>query len=261
MIEAENPHPVKKRRARLSPLTVIGELLVLAGVGVFGFIVWQPWHTGYTVVKEQAKISSEHSALWERQAQEAPAEGDPEGSSETEVIPVMVQPAEGEIFGVLYVPAFGEDFSNVLAEGVDRPSVLNAWNKGIGKYPTTTMPGQPGNTAYAAHRSGGWSTPFREVMNLRVGDHMYIETPDGWYTYRFRSIEYVWPDEGNVLSPFPRLEGEVGTDQILTLTTCHPKWAGSAERAISYAVFEDFQPRADGPPATLAAVTSSVGGA
>lgn len=93
-------------------------------------------------------------------------------------------------------------------------------------------------------------------MNLRVGDPLFIETADGWYTYRFRSIEYVMPVSGEVLSPFPWLDGVAGQDQILTLTTCHPKLSGNTERAISYAVLESFQPTSDGVPAEFTELTS-----
>lgn len=169
----------------------------------------------------------------------------------TEGIPVPAKPAASEVFAVLRVPAFGTTYANQVAETTDWWTVLNLDDKGIGHYETTQMPGEPGNFAMAGHRSGPLINSFREIMNLRVGDPMFVETADGWYTYRFRSIEYVLPEETDVLNPFPRLEGEVGVDQIVTLTTCHPKLSGSDERAIAYGVFEGFQPRADGPPAEL----------
>lgn len=67
------------------------------------------------------------------------------------------------------------------------------------------------------------------------------------------------PDEVDVLNPFPRLEGTPGTDQILTLTTCHPKLAGSDERAIAYSVYEGFQPRSAGPPQELVDLNPTMG--
>lgn len=231
------------RRAKLSPLTVIGELLLVAGLGVFGYIVWQPWHTGVTVTANQTELSAEESAKWDAEATTAaPWDG---------VIPVAPVPEAAEIFGILHVPAFGTTYANTVAETTDWWTVLNLPDRGIGHYEMTQMPGEPGNVAVAGHRSGPLINSFREVMNLRVGDPLFFETPDGWYTYRFRSIEYVLPTETDVLNPFPRIEGAPGTDQILTLTTCHPKWAGSDERAIAYSVFEGFQPRVDGPPAEL----------
>jgi len=100
--------------------------------------------------------------------------------------------------------------------------------------------------------------PFREVMELRLGDPLYLETADGWYTYRFRSLEYVLPSETDVLNPFPRMTVEAGDDRILTLTTCHPKANGTEERAIAYAVLDDFRPRSEGPPKSLVEADSNV---
>lgn len=229
-----------RRRAPLSPLTVIGELLLLGGLGVLGYIVWQPWHTGLKVTAHQEDLTSADAAAWA--AEERPR---------TDGVPVPETPGDAEVFAILRAPAFGTTFANRIAMGTSREKVLDFEDMGIGYYETTQLPGEPGNFALAAHRSGPLINPFREVMNLRLGDPLFIETPDGWYTYRFRNIEYVWPDASDVLNPFPRIEGEPGVDQILTLTTCHPKWAGSDERAIAYSVFEGFTARADGPPEEL----------
>lgn len=237
------------RRARLSPLTVIGELLLVAGLAVFGYIVWQPWHTGVTVTAKQTELSASDSAKWDEQTPVSEWDG---------VVPVAAAPAPSEVFAVLHVPAFGTTYANRVAETTDWWTVLNLDEKGIGHYEMTQMPGEPGNFVLAGHRSGPLINSFREVMNLRVGDPLFVETADGWYTYRYRSTEYVLPDEVDVLNPFPRLEAAVGDDQILTLTTCHPKPAGSDERAIAYSVFEGFQPRSAGPPAELVALNPTM---
>lgn len=244
--------PTKRGRARLSPLTVIGELLFMSGLIVVGYIVWQPWYTGTVVVAEQAKLAEDFSAQLKAAAPAEPYDG---------VVPVATRVQTDDAFALMYIPAFGSTFVNNVAEGVSRSEVLNVTEKGIGHYEKTQMPGEPGNFAVAAHRSGPRTTPFKEVMNLRLGDKIYMQTAEGWYTYSFRSIEYVLPEESDVLLPFPRLADTPGVDQILTLTTCHPKDFGSDERAIAYAVFDSFQPTSDGPPAELVKVNPSVGAA
>lgn len=247
-----NGRPRRRRgRARLSPLTVVGELLFTGGLIVVGYLVWQPWYTTTVVVAQQAELSAQTSAELRTAQPAAPVEPG--------VIPAAAKVAENEVFGVMYVPAFGPTFANRLAEGTSPRYVLNDGDKGIGRYEKTQMPGEPGNMALAAHRSGPFTTPFRDVMSLRVGDPLFVETAEGWYTYRFRSLEYVLPDESDVLLPFPRLEGTPGTDQILTLTTCHPENWSIAERAIAYAVLEDFQPSSEGAPAELLEVNPGVG--
>lgn len=243
--------PRRSRRARLSPLTVFGELLIVAGLAVFGYIVWQPWHTAVVVTGQQLELTTKHSQQWDAQATE-PYDGE---------VPVREAPtAQGDVFGTLHVPAFGTTFANFIGEGVDPWKTLNLPEVGIGRYSEGAMPGGVGNFAVAAHRSGGYTTPFKEVMNLRVGDPLFVETADGWYTYRFRSLEFVWPNEGAVLNPFPRSDTAEPTDRIMTLTTCHPKNWGTDERAIAYSVFESFQPRADGPPAELIELNPAITG-
>lgn len=236
--------------------TVIGETLIVAGIATLGYIVWQPWHTTIVVQGEQRERALETSRLWDEALEEtetpAPA---PEGT-----IPVVAQHGEHEDFAIIHIPAFATQFANHLSEGVSPAGVLNVDEKGIGRYPSTQQLGEPGNTAFAAHRSGAFTAPFRETDALRVGDPIFIETPDGWYTYRFRSAEYVWPSETDVLNPFPRIEGQPGTDRILTFTSCHPKNLGISERLVAYSVFESFSPRADGVPAELLELNPALGG-
>lgn len=227
----------------------------MSGLVIVGYTLWQPWYTGVVVQGEQRSLAAETSQAL-REA--APSEEEVAGWEGS--IPVAAQVPANEVFANMYVPAFGETFVNRIAEGTSRYDVLNVSEKGIGRYETTQMPGEPGNFAVAAHRSGPRTTPFKEVMNLRVGDPIFIETAEGWYTYRYRSMEYVLPHEVNVLSPFPRLEGVPGEDHILTLTTCHPKDFGSDERVIAYAVLEDFQPATMGVPDELLELNPSLGG-
>lgn len=233
------------RRSRRRPLhfsTVIGELLIVAGLATLGYIIWQPWHTTVVVQGEQRERSASISAEWDQDAVEPEFTG---------TVPVVAQHDDSENFAILHVPSFSTEFANVMSEGTNPWSTLNLDEKGIGRYTTTQHLGEVGNTAFAAHRSGAHTAPFRELDALRVGDPMFVETPDGWYTYRYRSSEYVFPDETDVLFPFPRIEGGASEERILTLTTCHPKNLGISERLISYSVFESFSTRADGPPQEL----------
>lgn len=242
-------------RRRLSPLTVIGELLFVGGLAVLGYFGWQQVNTEIVVTGKQQSLAAQDSQRWAAEAEADPAADEPWDGE----VPAAAHVGPAEVFGVLYVPAFGKSYANRMAETTDWWTVLNLDEKGIGHYEETQMPGEPGNFAVAGHRSGPLINSFREIMNLRVGDPLYVETKEGWYTYRFRSIEYVLPTEVDVLNPFPRLEGTPGEDQIMTLTTCHPKAAGSDERAIAYAVFEDFRPRSEGPPASLLEINPDVG--
>ncbi|GAA3595648.1 class E sortase [Klugiella xanthotipulae] len=243
----------RSRRRKLSVTTVLGELLLTAGVLVLGFIVWQPLWSSTVVASEQRSSAQVWSDKWQKDAEGQPAPTMTDGD-----IPIPGAVAAGEPLGVIYVPAFGADFSSAIGETTDLRTVLNKRTLGTGHYELSQQPGEIGNFAMAAHRSGWVPTPFREIMNLRIGDPIFIQTPAGWYTYRFRDLEYVQPTQTDVLNPFPRLEGTPGTDRILTMTTCHPKLAGSDERAIGYAVFDNWQALQDGPPAELVELNPNV---
>ena len=245
--------PSQRRRQRrqqwgMNILGITGEVLITIGVLVLGYILWQPWYTSTIVAQKQVEISDKVVNEWRPSA--APSE-EPATAPSLEGMPALAKAPDYEVFAVMHVPAFAPNFSNVIAETTDLPRVLNRNDKGVGHYSLTQQLGEPGNFAVAGHRSGPLINSFREIMNLRVGDPIFIETEQGWYTYRFRDIEYVWPTAIDVLNPFPRLSGTPGTDYILTLTTCHPKLEGDAERAIAYAVLEDYSPAAEGVPAEL----------
>ena len=233
-------------RRRVTVLGVLGDLLLTAGVVVLLFVGWQLW-IGDAIIG--AKFKSEAGALTQEWAaapvtpQETPASG-PTTAADP---PALAQPGNGEVFGVIRIPRLGPDYQFKLAGGVSATVTLDPI--GVGHYPDTAMPGQQGNFAIAGHR-GSHGAPFADLPSLRVGDAVVVETPGGWYTYRFRNLEYVRPDGVGVLLPVPQEPEVQATDKLITMTTCSPRY-GSAERAIAYGVFESFTPRADGPPASL----------
>ncbi len=128
-------------------------------------------------------------------------------------------------------------------------------NKGeLGHYPTTQMPGQVGNFAIASHRKA-YGGNLEHINDLKVGDHIFVETSDGWYQYSFRNLQYVKPTGAGVLDPVPEQTGVQPTDRMITLTSCNPFFS-TAERIIAYGSFDKFYPRAGGPPAEIAATVN-----
>lgn len=242
-----------KKRAPLSPFTVIGELLLVGGLAVFGYILWQPWYTSTVVAAAQSEIAGEISDQWAKETDESADPQDTDVITDPNLVPAAEVPGYGETFGVLYVPAFGGTYANQIATGT-RGDVLDDSARGIGYYEGSAAPGAAGNFAVAVHRSGPLTTPFHNIDFLKVGDPVFVETKEGWYTYRFRSAEYVLPDTRDVLNTFPRVAetGQTPSERILTFTTCNPKTFGWDERMIAYSVFESFTPRAAGVPAELA---------
>src|SRR5690606_33534316 len=114
--------------------------------------------------------------------------------------PVLEPPGNAEQFGILVVPRFGEGYARPILQGVGTRDVLN--RGGVGHYPTTRRPGECGNFAVAWHRTS-YGASFRNLDQLRVGDHLYVEVAEGWYSYAFRNLEYVRPTGVGVLNPVP----------------------------------------------------------
>jgi sortase A len=119
------------------------------------------------------------------------------------------------------------------------------------------LPGELGNFALASHRSSGGGN-FHDLHELRVGDHIYVETSDGWYRYTFRNLEYVRPSGVGVLNPVPQADGVAAAERVITLTTCNPFFS-TAERIIAYGVYDEFFPRAGGVPSEIATNVTGAG--
>jgi sortase A len=158
-------------------------------------------------------------------------------------------------FAELYIPRFGADYARAIAEGVGTSDVLD---KGIlGHYPDSQLPGAIGNFAVAGHRTTH-GAPLKQIASLRVGDKIYVQTADGYFTYDFRGLEYVRPTGVGVIDPVPQNPGVAPTDRIMTMTSCNPMFS-SSERIVGYAVFDSWQPTSAGPPAEIAATVKARG--
>jgi sortase A len=233
-------------------LGITGELLTTAGVFVLLFLGWHVWFNDIVQGAAQDRAAAELSQQWQAPPSSLPefdrALGNSDGVNVSAKPPVVARVDDGVGFATMMIPRFGERYERTIAESVDLATVLNNTSTGLGRYPGSGLLGQIGNFAVAGHRTT-YGAPLGWVDQLRVGDRIYIETENGWYVYRFRNMEYVYPTEVTVLNPVPQLE-IAAEDRILTMTTCHPKLS-AAERFIAYSVFESFVPRENGAPAEI----------
>lgn len=231
---------------------MLGELLLTAGVFVFLYLGWQLYLNSAIAAGNQTDQAKSISQSWAAEYSsgpitiDVPHAQDPVGNV---AVPAYdITPINANAFATLIVPRFGADWTRPIAEGIGVEDVLNTF--GVGHYPGTAMPGQVGNFAVAGHRTSHGDA-FININQLDVGDSIYVETPDGWYRYVFRTHEYVLPDGVGVLQPVPQMPGASPTDRILTLTSCNPIHSVS-ERYIAYATFDSWTPRSEGPPAEIA---------
>jgi sortase A len=130
---------------------------------------------------------------------------------EQEASLTLSAPPTGSAIGRVKIPRIG--LEAVVVQG-DSDKVLRL---AVGHIPGTALPGQAGNMVLAGHRD----TFFRSLREIRAGDRIVIESPEGSYDYEVESASVVAPTDLAVLRNSGKKE--------LTLITCYPfSWIGSA---------------------------------
>jgi sortase A len=136
------------------------------------------------------------------------------------------EPLKGDAIARITIPSIG--VSEYVVEGTDTASL----RKGPGHYPETPLPGEPGTTAIAGHRTT-YGAPFRNIDQLKRGQRITLDMPDGRFLYRVEETRIVDDQDLSVLD-------RVGY-QRLVLSACHPLYS-AAERVIAFARFEGRKP-------------------
>jgi len=248
-----------RRRHRVTFFGLLGELLITAGVLVLLFLGWQIWWNSLVLAGSQTSAAQEQSQKWLDEATKSPSPTPTPDADPTQPAPppVLSEPADYQPFAVIYIPRLGADWKRTIRETVDTERVLNSYDAGVGHYKGTAMPGQVGNFAVAGHDSG-WGNTFIDLSKLHIGDRIYVQTKDGWYTYTFRNFEYVQPSAVGVILPVPRQPDATPIDKLMTITTCNPPFH-AGERLIAYNVFQSYAPTSEVPSEIAAAVAANGG--
>jgi sortase A len=129
------------------------------------------------------------------------------------------EPLEGDSIARIEIPAIG--VSEYVVEGTDTGDL----RKGPGHYPDTPLPGDPGTSAIAGHRTT-YGAPFRDIDDLKPGHVIRVDMPDGRFVYRVERVKIVDDQDLSVLQP-------VGYRRLM-LSACHPLYS-AAERVIAFA--------------------------
>lgn len=249
---ADEAPPVRASRGHRW-ISLAGEIMIIAGVVLGLYVVWQLFYTDVQADREQEQVldTLDWSHVDEITAPVAGNEGPQiipdELRMSPDTAPVMDVPEFAETFATFYVPRWGQDYVKPISEGVTRRDVLDV--KGIGHYPRTAMPGELGNFAISAHRTT-YGKPFNRIAELKTGDALIVETPDAWYVYRMTSNEIVRPTQLEVIAPVPGDTRAEPDNHYITLTTCHPMYS-AAERFIVHGVLEYWAPSGAGIPQEL----------
>jgi sortase A len=192
----------------------LGLALFLVPVGVIGYGMWEEsqltdsWSSGQTAAALPSPPFIEEGA---------PSPVPATAVETSNPAPHTSAPAVKAAFAIR-VPKIG--YYAAVREGVS----LSVLATGPGHYPTTAMPGSPGQVAIAAHNT--FWIPFGK---LGQGDTVVLETRSGKFTYRVTGTRIVEPDDRTVLAQT--------SDRSLALTTCWPLWAGNlaSQRLVIFA--------------------------
>ena len=138
-------------------LRAVGIALLAAGVLVMLFVAYELWGTGLTTASHQNALRQQFDReLRAHHVATDPTTTVPQGTGTTTTTTTQpitaVQPAEppaasGQPVGIINIPKIGINY--VAVQGTDEPDL----ERGPGHYVNTSLPGNPGNAAFAGHRT------------------------------------------------------------------------------------------------------------
>lgn len=204
----------------LSTALITAGLVVLADAGLT--LVWQePVSAAYGSL-QQGKASDELDRLESEfpTAEDLAAVSGVAGDAERARILAdrfKSRIDEGDAIGRIDIPRI--DLDMVFLEGTETGTLQH----GPGHYKNTPLPGQPGTTAIAGHRTT-YLAPFRHINEIEDGDEIRLELPYAAFTYEVTKHEIVEPSEVEILKG-------VGYDQLV-LTACHPLYSADQRWAV-----------------------------
>ena len=255
------PGSTHRRRPRVLARAThaFGELLLTVGALLLLFVAYTLWWTGVETGNQQDALKDELASQWEQQPLQpgqpgaTGAPGAPPTPGAPEEPPGLADVEIGDGVAIIRIPRFGPSYAWAVVEGID----VDNLTRGPGHYPETALPGEVGNFAVAGHRATH-GEPFAQFEELETGDPVVVETATQWYTYEITEIEYPVPiSSGWALDPNPLDLGNPPTKQMMTLTTCHPRWA-STFRFLVFSELVNTTPKLDAggadqlPPALAA---------
>ncbi len=237
----------------------IGKVLITAGLLLLLFVAYQLWGTGLAEARAQDDLRDEFAAALATTTTSAPTSSTtttaavtstttaPDGtatSAPATSTPVTTAPAAppptaaprvppGSAVAIIRIPRIGLD--KAVVEGV----TVGDLEKGPGHYPSTPLPGRPGNAAIAGHRTT-YGAPFGELGELDEGDEILVTTREGEFRYLVDGVRVVSPRQVEVLDP--------SEEARITLTTCHPRYS-ARQRLVVTGVLAGPAATPEAPPA------------
>ena len=218
------------RRRVDAVLGLVGRTFITAGLLLLGLVAYQLWGTGLEQSRAQNRLRDEFETL----IASSPTTTD------------TVAPVEGNTTNRIDTPrrpnsalALIEIPSASVADIVVNGATVSALRHGPGHISGTALPGEPGNSAIAGHRTT-YGAPFANLDDVNLGDEVRVTTGKGRFTYTVSDVTIVGPNQTDVLRPQK-------DRTLLTLITCHPRWS-TAKRLIVVAELSSSEPIAATTP-------------
>ena len=203
--------PELRPTPQLRPARLVASLLSAALVIGLGWAAWNYIGTNIVAKQRQGEMAVALADDWKDNR---------EGDATADELRM------GQVFAVLRVPRWGDDFEVPVVAGIDDTALTS----GVGWFTDSQRPGQKGNFAVAGHRVTN-GQPFKDFPELRAGDLVEVETRTHVYTYELQNsgtdtiVDFtdIW-----VVQPVPEKAREAEdqktkarpTESLLTLTTC-----------------------------------------
>jgi sortase A len=190
-------------------IALTGELLLIGAAFTLLFVGYQVWFSNVMADESARSISQTVERQFDNSGPQAVSER----------VKVMVAGSEKDVLGLLYIPALKSD---VWALPILADVSHVALASGAGHYPSTDLPGEPGNFAIAAHRATN-GEPFALFEKLNNGDLVFVKTAEGYFTYELFEDKKIAESQVWVLDDTPK-DVVSDSDSLITLTTCDPRW-------------------------------------
>ena len=189
----------------------IARIAITAGLLIGSFVAFELWGTSVPAAKAQRQLSDEWREIEATPTPTVPVATVPPANQPNSTPLVEARLAEvGDPVALIEIPKIG--VKRVVVEG----ATLDQLRRGPGHFPSSPLPGQPGNAAIAGHRTT-YGQPFHNVDKLEPGDEIKTTTVLGPATYRVTDVSIIDPEQSEVLD-------DKG-DNRLTLVACHPKYS------------------------------------
>lgn len=192
-------------------MVVVAELAFTAAFVIGLFIAYQLWFTNQVADSRATSIATDVNEGIKALA----------SPKNTKVDAIEVQSGDYKVqsVGLIYIPKLKSDvWATPIVVGVGYREL----SLGVGFYPGAALPGEAGNFAVAGHRATN-GEPFARFERLQAGDLVYVQTSAGWFEYELRENRKISDRATWVLDAQPK-GINLGSSQIITLTTCDPRW-------------------------------------